>query len=534
MYADIFNIREFVKLNDLKPVTRSIYLNADHTPTSDGLFSYEIFGYPGTRERNELPAYIDLKTRYIHPYIYKRWVTMDRKIASVIAGDRLWIIEGGMLKELPEDYTPTENMKAVILPSGKQLNITPGTGIQWLYTHYQRLVYQPTNSNTRSDTINLLKELKPEEVFPDCWLVQAAAYRDLDFARLGSGKIAVDEVNGLYVTLLNSIEAAERTSGLSFVSYAAQVRVQQTLVAIYDYIMGQNKGKTGITRNYILGKNIDYSSRGVISCPQVAKAEKYSDVEVKLGEIAIPLHSLCAMYRPLILRHIREIIGNHLQKVQRVIISMDLKEGVDISSETFSDSNVESMLSLFEKSQEDRFSIIYLQRDKTSKPEPLLLYHDVLKRPMTLCDLFFLAAVKAIEGKPVFFTRYPVISHLSTLPAMPKILTTKDTVRMDFTKRETGDEREGKFGYFGVIENYPDIRCSKEWRDATVINNMVTGIIDGDHDGDVISHIAVYTAEAIQEARKFVNNKTMLIKGNGNPSMTISMDCSLGLHMLTR
>lgn len=534
MYADIYNIRELVDLNDLKPVTRSIYLNADHTPTDDGLFSYTIFGYPGSRERKELPAYIDLGGHFLNPLIYKKWSLMDRRIVSIISGEKLWIIEAGQLKELPEDYEIEEDSSSVVLPSGKRLTVKAGTGIEWLYENYHLIKYEKTKSQTRSDLIDCLKQLKKDELFCDCWLVQSAFYRDLDFTHLSSGKIAVDEINSMYMSLLNSVEAVKRSAGLAFVSFANQIKVQQMLVNIYDYLISQNSGKNGMTRNYLLGKNIDYTARGVISCPLISRAERYSDVEVKVGEIAIPLHSLCAMYRPLILRHVRELVGNHLDNVQRVIISSDMKEGVDILSSTFSDSNVEKMLSLFEKSQEDRFSIIYTQKEKNSKPEPLMLFYDVLKRPITLCDIFFLACLKTIEGKAVYYTRYPIISHLSTLPAIPKILTTEKTVKIDFTKREEGDKREGKFGYFGVIENYPDIDYRLSWRDATVINNTATGILDGDHDGDVISQIALYTAEANTAVLAQVNSKLMLVKANGSPSMDISMDTCLSLYMWTK
>ena len=489
MKVDIYNIRELVKLNDLKPVTQSIYLNSDYTPTDNGLFSYEIFGYPGTKERRELPAYIDLKGHYINPYIYKRWSLMDRRIVSVIAGKGIWQIKAGKLEEVPEDFDFAEaERKNPILPSGKRAYHMPGNGLEWLYENYHLIKYEKTDSLSRSDNIDMLKLLKRDEIFCDCWLVQPAFYRDLDFSQLSSGKINVDEVNKLYMALINAVEATTRISGVSFLTCSAQVKVQNLLLQIHDFILSQNKGKTGMVRNYLIGKAIDYTARSVISCPQHDRANTYQEDECKIGEICIPLHTICAMYRPLIVRYVRELMGDKLKGVKRIIMSGstgDINNSVELFSETFSDDNIEKMMSLYEKSQEDRFSILYIQSENNKKPEPLLLYYDVLKRPFTLCDMLFLAAYKAIQepGITTTYTRYPVISYHNTQIGKINILTTEKTITMDFNKLFKSEEMGQRQSFLGVIKNYPDIRYAHSWRDAAVLNNsQLEAMGNADHD----------------------------------------------------
>ena len=60
MKIEIFNIDEFIKINNLFEITDPIYINKDKTPTENGLFSYKL-GFPGTKDRKMSLGYIDLK-----------------------------------------------------------------------------------------------------------------------------------------------------------------------------------------------------------------------------------------------------------------------------------------------------------------------------------------------------------------------------------------------------------------------------------------------------------------------------------------
>ena len=45
MIVDNLPIDKFIAVNQIQEVSNPIYLNADRTPTSDGIFSHEIFRY---------------------------------------------------------------------------------------------------------------------------------------------------------------------------------------------------------------------------------------------------------------------------------------------------------------------------------------------------------------------------------------------------------------------------------------------------------------------------------------------------------
>ena len=83
MIVDSLPIEKFITVNQLKEVSNPIYLNADRSPTDDGIFSHSIFGIPGTKDRKTLFGYIELGTHLMHPFFYVIISQMDRKNKAV-------------------------------------------------------------------------------------------------------------------------------------------------------------------------------------------------------------------------------------------------------------------------------------------------------------------------------------------------------------------------------------------------------------------------------------------------------------------
>jgi len=59
MKIDLFDVDEFVKINNLQPVTSPILFERGGIPNPNGLISNEIFGV-SVKSRKETFAYIDL------------------------------------------------------------------------------------------------------------------------------------------------------------------------------------------------------------------------------------------------------------------------------------------------------------------------------------------------------------------------------------------------------------------------------------------------------------------------------------------
>jgi DNA-directed RNA polymerase beta' subunit len=157
------------------------------------------------------------------------------------------------------------------------------------------------------------------------------------------------------------------------------------------------------------------------------------------------------------------------------------------------------------------------------------LYKSVLGRSFTLCDLLFIACSKAIEDKYCYITRYPITSHQSTNPVKPVIVSTENTVEMDF---RSPDGKESVIG--GLIKNYPDINSKKYWRDSAIFDNLMTAAFNADFDGDQISVIGLFTKEANLEAERLINSKVNLVRADGSPAREIGNEAILSLYMMTK
>lgn len=144
MKINIFNVDKFVEVNMLREVSDPVLLERDKTPTTNGLFSYEIFGRLGSASRKTTFAYIDLKGHYLHPLVYKNLKRLDRKIEECIMGDGTFSIN--------------ENGELVRDVNGEN-------GIDFLYKNWSKLKFKKTQSNERNERVRMIESLAKNEIF---------------------------------------------------------------------------------------------------------------------------------------------------------------------------------------------------------------------------------------------------------------------------------------------------------------------------------------------------------------------------------
>jgi len=265
---DICNLEKFIKVNNLEEVTNSIRFDQGWYPTEDGLLSYKIFGQAGSYDRRTIFGYIDLKGHFLHPLFYQRLTKMNRNFSRVIDGSGYFSI----------------NEKGELVADNENGN----TGIAWLYDNFKKLKFKKSGSGERDRTIDLLNKMDTDEIFVSKWLVIPAYYRDSNIQKLNHGKVSEDDINKMYAKL---IELAGSNSEFDFMGYMTESRLQKQLVEIYDYLTSYIKGKTGLLKNNLLGKTVDYSTRGVISAGRV-NSNKPADQLVKFTYTGIPLSHL--------------------------------------------------------------------------------------------------------------------------------------------------------------------------------------------------------------------------------------------------
>ena len=403
---------KLVKVNDLKEITNPVAFVRKGVPTSDGLWSNEIFGITQYQRANTF-AYIDLGESFINPLIYKLWCKIDSNIKNCVHGIKNFKIDDkGQLVE-DEDGE---------------------TGISFLQKNISKYKFRRTDSSKRDMNIDFIQSYigKPE-FFITKYIVIPAYYRDIN---TDQGKVTIDQINELYRSLLISVRALKESAdyGLSL-SSATRGRIQETLVSIYDWFgsgttvgqdetSGQIPGKFGVMRRAVMSKTTDYASRLVLSAPQL-RVETVDDIEADLDYCVVPLASVIANFYPFIIFHARRILENRFS-AQPVIPYITKKGEVqylhpkDYQTE-FSDERIRKEMERFLTGFSNRLipievptveGIVARMRfkgynvsmdDYQKNPKS-----SIMERDFTWCDLFYISAVEAVKDKCVLITRYPI------------------------------------------------------------------------------------------------------------------------------
>lgn len=498
---DILDVDEFIKSRGLKEVTNPIFFNIGNIPTDDGLFSYEIFGPLGSKQRQKEFAFIYLNGRFLHPVMYKMLTQMDRRIISIINGSKFFKIDD--LGNLVED---SENGE---------------TGLTFLYNNFEKIKFKETDAVSRGEKIKLLKKLNKNQIFIDKIVVIPAFLRDFN-PNKSNGSGEVDEINDMYTKIIRIASGLNDNSSFSFITNNSRAALQTEIVNIYDNLTGMIAKKEGLIHKALLGKSVDYATRSVISTQMVAK-QTYKDMTVPFGSTGVPLGQVCVLFYPFFNHWISNFIEENEEEIANVLDEEGNKVYIPNVKEQFSEDKIKKLLNTYWRNPEKRFETIRI-KDKNGKEYPLEFMKEDLHRTFTLIDLLYIAAYDIVSDKHVYVTRYPVTNSQRIYPSRITIMTTTETTEMQF---------EDKFlkNYPKVISDYP---CEETlFVDTTVMNNLTIGAMGADFDGDTISLRAVFTVEANKEAEELIKKKTMFVDQTGRSSRNLGNEGILALFSLT-
>lgn len=307
-------------------------------------------------------------------------------------------------------------------------------------------------------------------------------------------------------------------------------------------------------------KSFDWGARLVI-CTQNLRKENLSDLQVDLDSIGLPLAAVCANFYPYMLFHIRQWFDNNFSDVDTVL-AYDPKKNktapVTIQDwrELYSDDRIKKELDRFMHGNANRFIAIEApieEKDFGSKGyTPYLMFKGYMvddkkkaeelvnkieipeegykfpinERPLTWCDLIYMAATEIVKDKLTLITRFPVDSYWNQYPAKIKVISTVKTEPMIVNNH--------------FFPEYPLIRAkdinknsSSMFVDVALPNNVRLDSIGGDFDGDTVSSKAIYAIEANDELMKTINSKRHYISLGGTNAMTTTKEGMQSLYDLT-
>lgn len=517
---ELLDPQKLIDTNKLRQITNPVVFKTEGMPTEDGLLSNDIFGI-STSDRGSIFAYIDLNGKFLHPLVYIIWTRMDTRIKHIIHGTKKYILEPN------GDLTPSDKGK---------------TGLKFLYQNVKKIKIKRTDSRKRDVNIRFI-EKNIDNLFIDKCIVIPAYYRDVNTT---DKFVGIGDVNKLYNSLLISTNTIKETAdyGLNM-SDVVNARVQDTIVQIYNWYVDEPNlsKKNGIVRRSVLSKTTDYSSRLVLSAPDL-DYERPEDMMVDLDHSLIPLASLCVSFYPYIIFHIRTFFGNefsgrtypYIEKGSKTIKHVTLKD-TDIE---FSDDRIKKELDRFVSGYSNRLIPISIPNEEGKKlfmkfkgrqtdverlNEPGKT--PLLDRRLTWCDIFFMAAVKATQDKHVLITRFPISNHFGQFPTKVRVGSTVDTEPMFV------DDTAYRF--------YPKIRekdigkdTSNKFMDTLQMSNLHLESIGGDYDGDMVSVKGMFFVESNDELNKHMDSLTHYIGTDGLNIRQSSKEAIQAIYSLSK
>lgn len=467
MKIDLFNIEEFVDINELQEVKSAVLFQRGDIPHPEGLISNEIFGIT-TKSRKETFAYIDLHGYFFVPHVYKVLKRLYRNIEKIINGE-LYVSIG-------------EDGRLVKDENGE-------TGLEFIYNNWDKIQWalDDTDSGMKKERLNLVKTLPKKEIFSRYAIVIPAFYRDIKSTSSGG---EVDNINNLYGKLIRTATLVKEKDLFSFQFNMVNYNIQNTLVDIYDFFKHKLEKKQGLLRKYLLGRNVDYCTRSVITAPSY-HANRPEDLMIDFRHANLPISQICSLCFPFVMAWVkkffeREVFDTKNSKIIYDPVTDTVEDNIELKNPEsyFSDRYLKKMIDTYIKDPESRFDKIFIPSnsnhklylrftgkriDPTTKAElPSIAY-----RPMTWTDILYMACEDVTRDKHCMITRYPLLDEFGIFIAEIRVCSTTETDMVSYN---------GKiYNWYPRIDfDVPSEKIASKFLDSIQFSNSYLPGLDGD------------------------------------------------------
>lgn len=395
----------------------------------EGLFSIEFFGRKGEDRRTEQFAYIDLKTRVLHPIIYDAYSRLKGLYKGILEGT-----EYAVWDDKEKDFV-----------RGNELD--GETGYAFFIKHMKDIKLKTTGSAERDDRIALITK-NMDRALTRYLLVLPAGLRDIE--EDASGRVKKDEINKKYaraIGITNIIGQDTESSAQD----ATRKTLQATLNDIYAYIKNLLDGKHGFMLSKWASRSIFNGTRNVITSKNSVSEYLGADNQATVLDTGIGLYQIMKGTLPLTKYAVRmfmasrfstqegnaQVVNKTTWKAESMVLDTD-----EIDTWTTGE-GIEKMISRF-KDREIRHRPVMLgghyaflvYRDDTG----FLILSDIQDlpegfskdnvAPMTLVELFYLCQYQDWYRFGGYVTRFPVTGTESTYPTRFYVHTTARTKRL--------------------------------------------------------------------------------------------------------
>ena len=352
MLLKFLDVNEFTK--NLKPVTSTILVNSSGEFNEEGLQSEVIFGPTGTGERTKTFSFIQLSAIVIHPEGLRILIQLDRKINKMISTELSFNVdESGNFIEDPNGITGINSF----------IQLFPNIKFRLDSPERKKLYEVVSDAYTKGTLfIDKIPVIPPE--------FRSMYYDDVN------KEWVTDGMNDYYITIMRRSQTTSRAGGSGPLFDNMNYGLQQSINDIADFVRLKISKKHGLIRNQMLGKRVDFSGRGVITCGP----------SLKSNEIGVPLRMAVSLYEPFLIYQLLNS-GRYKEKDLEPITEFT---GQEVTIDTIK-------------------KVIYAIRTND-------------KIPNDLYQLFKEATILATEGKLILAKRDPCIHPESVRSFYPKII----------------------------------------------------------------------------------------------------------------
>lgn len=507
LWADTMDVDKLVRVNDLREVTDPIMLS-NGVPSPNGVLSYDIFGTSQYDRKNRF-AYIDLHGHYMQPLAALKLGAYDRKISDILFARGKW--------KLTSDGALVEDENG-------------NSGPEFLYSIWGKIKVREKDTLITKE-VEEFYQTDRNTLFLTKFPVIPPFTRDLNSQTNSSSK-STAKINSMYNSIISYTQSLEQyTDTFTNMTRLTKGRVQQLLVDVYKHLLIDNvKGqpsKFGMMSRFMLSKSIKYAARLVISAPILHK-QSFEDVQVKFGYAVVPLAYTLSCFYPFIVYHLKRFFDAQFVEGGKVPVMTNSGETVYTTfTESFDENYITKFVSRYINSPSSRFDKVETPVDKDGN-----IYHMQLtgrfkkdnttfNRAATMTDILYIIAMRAVQDKHIYVTRYPLDNSNGQFPARIDISTTVKTQPVIIG--------ETIYQFFPICTGDP----SNTFVDTLQFSNTMLAANGGDYDGDQVTIKPVFTREANRDAERMLNSNAYVLSIDGQLMRPVTKDFVQTAYTLT-
>lgn len=495
-----------------KPITSAdAFEGMTQNLNDEGLYSIDIFGKMGSKERDRTEAVIDVKLPIFNPTYLKALVAVKSLYQGILRG---------------AEYAVFDEEKGDFIKS----NILEGeTGFSYFVKVLNRLIFTRTESYKRGQRVTLLEQFR-DIALTDKVLVIPAGLRDIQFQLDGSH--SEPEITELYKALIfrTRVILGGRDDVNNPLYDNVRWGIQNAFNDIDQYLFDLLQGKGGALQKRMSTRGVVGGTRNVITARKVSRKKLKTKNLVNPNTVDMGLYQALLNYQyvcahAVMTEYLPNVftIGNQSAKlVNKKTLEFEYHEvppqvvekwttftGVNKLFNGFSDPSIRSKeividfryLALVYDDGQDvcvLFDISDLPEGKDRK----------FVKPITYMEFFYLSCYEAISQQMTQQTRYPIIGIGSIFPAAVNLLTVEGAESRVVRNVHDWSEK-------GVCHHYPHRQAEYDYFDAMSVDPSREAGLDSDHDGDQLNSNSVCAEDSKEQVHELFGKRSYYISGTG-------------------